>query len=132
MHYRFRHNLICRQSHGVSISNAGGLAYTINIEEGGGVIFNIPLNVKSIMFKYEGAPKFCQFGICNENGTLPSIILTGENRVSFRNINFNNNGSDAEGYYIQDVTAADRGYGFFIGGIKDVVISDIQINEFII
>lgn len=53
-----------------------------SVQSGGGAIFYVPWNVSDVYFKKN--VKYCQYGLCNSKAVLPTIITTGEGRISYK------------------------------------------------
>ena len=89
-------------------------------DSGGGCVFTAPLGVKTVAFDLISDGIFCQCGLCNMSGTLPTIITAGNNRTEFKNI------STSGTYYIENIKV---GSNIYIGGSNGVQISNIRITE---
>lgn len=88
--------------------------------DGGGCVFTAPLGVKTVAFDLISDGVFCQCGLCNMSGTLPTIITNGDNRGTFKNL------TTSGTYYIENIKA---GNNIFIGGRNGVKVSNIRITE---
>ena len=89
-------------------------------DSGGGCVFTAPLGVKTVAFDLMSDGIFCQCGLCDMIGTLPTVITAGNNRIEFKNI------TTSGTYYIENIKA---GSNIYIGGNKGVQISNIRITE---
>ena len=89
-------------------------------DDGGGCVFTAPLGVKTVAFDLISDGIFCQYGLCNMSGTLPTIITTGDNRIEFKNI------TTSGTYYIKNIKT---GSNIYIGGKNGAQISNVRITE---
>ena len=89
-------------------------------DTGGGCVFTAPVGVKTVAFDLISDGIFCQCGLCDMSGTLPTIITVGNNRGEFKNI------TTLGTYYIENIKA---GSNIYIGGDKGMQISNIRVTE---
>ena len=89
-------------------------------DSGGGCVFTAPLGAKTVAFDLISDGIFCQCGLCNMSGTLPTIITTGAERDTFKNV------TTSGTYYIENIKV---GSNIYIGGRNGVQISNIRITE---
>ena len=89
-------------------------------DDGGGCVFTAPLGVKTVAFDLISDGIFCQYGLCNMSGTLPTIITTGDNRFEYNNI------TTSGTYYIENIKAESN---IYIGGKNGAQISNVRITE---
>lgn len=89
---------------------------------GGGVIFYVPWNVSDVYFKKNAI--YCQYGLCENSASMPSIINNGTGRLGYK-VDTNTNGYIHINMSDSDINLGIVGAYLFIGGSTGLVITDL-------